>query len=328
VFPSRFIHVGGDEVSKDAWNKCPRCQARMKAESLNDAEELQSYFVRRIARMIEAKGRRMIGWDEILEGGVAPGAAVMSWRGSEGGVAAAQMAHDVVMTPSTYCYFDYTYHTTPTEKVYSYDPVPEEFTEPMAKHILGVQGSMWTHIAVREKAIDYQIYPRLLALAEVAWSAQASREWGDFNARLGPQFQRLQLLGVTYFDPTADSKKLGAWQVSDLSGDAPRQFEWDATPFLNKASEYEVEVRRDEGQKRVYVRSITLLEGDKEMSRYEFPAPLDRDDDVAIGWLTLRQRNAGARYTVRATLQGAKEGAVAGSVWIMEPPAPKSTARR
>jgi hexosaminidase len=326
VFPSRFIHVGGDEVTKDAWNECPRCQARMKAEGLKDAEELQSYFMRRIEKMIEAKGRRMIGWDEILEGGLAPGAAVMSWRGTEGGVAAAQMAHDVVMTPDTYCYLNNT--ATPTEKVYSYDPVSEEFTEPMAKHILGVQGSMWTHIAVTEKAIDYQIYPRLLALAEVAWSAQASREWGDFNARLGPQFRRFQLLGITYFDPTADGKKIGAWQVSDLSGDAPRQFEWDATPFLNKASEYEVEVRRDEGQKRVYVRSITLLEGGKEMSRYEFPGLLDQYNDVAIGWLTLRQRKAGARYTVRATLQGTKEGAVAGSVWIMEPPAPKSTARR
>jgi hexosaminidase len=157
LFPSEFIHVGGDEVPKDAWNKCPRCQARMKAEGLKDAEELQGYFMRRIEKMIEAKGRRMIGWDEILEGGLAPGATVMSWRGTKGGVAAANLGHDVVMTPNTYCYLDYSYQTTPTEKVYAYDPVPKEFSGAMAKHILGVQGSMWTHIAVSEKAIDYQM---------------------------------------------------------------------------------------------------------------------------------------------------------------------------
>ena len=116
----------------------------------------------------------MIGWDEILQGGLAQGATVMSWRGTKGGVAAANLGHDVVMTPNRNCYFDYSYHTTPTERVYSYDPVAKEFSGPVANHILGVQGSMWTHIAVNEKAIDYQMYPRLVALAEVAWSPQQS----------------------------------------------------------------------------------------------------------------------------------------------------------
>ena len=234
LFPSPFIHVGGDEVPKDAWKKCPRCQARIKAEGLKDEEELQSYFMRRMEKAVEAKGRRLIGWDEILEGGLAPGAIVMSWRGTKGGLAAAQLGHDVVMTPNPYTYFDYTYHTTPTEKVYSYDPAATEFTPALAQHILGVQASMWTHIAVTEEAIDYQIYPRLLALAEVAWTPQRLREWSDFSSRATAHFPRLQSLGIKYCDASEPGKKLGAWQASDLTGETPRQFTWEATPFASK----------------------------------------------------------------------------------------------
>ena len=196
----------------------------------------------------------------------------------------------------------------------------------MANHILCVQGSMWTHIAVSEKGIDYQMYPRLIALSEVAWSPQQSREWSDFDARLAHHLRRLQLLGIAYFDSSAVGNRIGAWQASDLSGDAPRQFEWDATPFLNKASEYEVQVRRDDGRMPVYVRSVALLEDGKEISREVFPGPLDKHNDVAIGWLEVGRREPAARYTVRVTLQGTNEGGLAGSVRIMEPPAPGSNA--
>jgi hexosaminidase len=327
VFPSEFIHVGGDEVPKEVWKKCPRCQARIKAEGLKDEEELQSYFIRRIGKVIAAKGRRMIGWDEILEGGLAPGAAVMSWRGTKGGVAAAQMGHDVVMTPNPYCYLDYTYHRTPTEKVYSYDPVGTDLAGPMAEHVLGVQASMWTHIAVTEKAIDYQMYPRLLALAEVAWTPQPSREWSDFDARLAPQLRRLELLDIRYFDPAAVGKKIGAWQASDLAGGTPRVFEWDVTPLLTSASEVEVQVRRDDGQMPVYVRSVTLWSDGKEISRQTFPGALTKNNNVLIGWLAPGTAKAGARYTVRVTLQCMNEGCLTGSVWIMQPPATENTAR-
>jgi hypothetical protein len=198
----------------------------------------------------------------------------------------------------------------------------------VANHILGVQVSMWTHIAVTEQAIDYQMYPRLVALSEVAWSPQQSREWSDFNARLDRHLRRFQLLGIHYFNQAAVGKKIGAWQGSDLSGNSPRLFEWDVTAFLNKASECEVQVRRDDGQKPVYVRSVALLEEGKEISREVFPGPLDERNDVAIGWLDLSKRKPAARYTVRVTLQGAKEGGLAGSVWIMEPPAAGSNSRR
>ena len=131
----------------------------------------------------------------------------MSWRGTKGGVAAAQMGHDVVMTPNPYTYFDYTYQTTPTEKVYSYDPAATEFTPALAQHILGVQASMWTHIAVTEEAIDYQLFPRLLALAEVGWTPQPLRYWSDFNSRVGAHYARLQSLNIKYFDATAQGEK-------------------------------------------------------------------------------------------------------------------------
>lgn len=318
LFPSAFIHVGGDEVPKDSWNRCPRCQARIKEEGLKDAEELQSYFTRRIEKMVRAKGRRMIGWDEILQGGLAEGATVMSWRGTAGGVAAAKLGHDVVMTPNGSCYFDYTYHTTPTEKVYAYDPAPQEMSPEMAAHVLGVEASMWTHIATNEKAIDYQIYPRLAALAEVAWSPQSQRAWPDFHARLGSHLRRLELLGIHYGNEAFPGRKLGAWQASDLSGHAPRVFEWDATALVAGPGEYKVEVRREDGRGPVYVRSVALAEDGREISREVFAGPLTEANDVAVGWLECAKRNPAARYSMRVTLEGTEGGALSGSVWMEE----------
>jgi hexosaminidase len=318
LFPSEFIHVGGDEVPKEAWNESPLCQAFMKTKGMKDADELQSYFMKRIEKVVVAKGRRMIGWDEILEGGLAPGAAVESWRGTKGGLAAAGLGHDVVMAPNTYTYFDYTYDTTPTEKVYSYNPA-EGFNATMARHIIGVEGCMWTHIAVTDRAIDYQIYPRLLALAEVGWSPQQSREWSGFDVRLMSQFPRLRGLGVTYHNPQAVGTKLGAWSESDLMGDTPRVLNWDATSSLGNAGEAEVQVRWGSGKHAIYVRSVALLENGKQTSRVMFPAPLTKGNDVEVGWLSLGTRHPGSRYTLRVTLQGTKEGSSAGSVWIMKP---------
>jgi len=317
LFPSEFIHVGGDEVPKDAWKQCPRCQARIKAEGLKDENELQSYFMRRIQKIIAGRGRRMIGWDEILEGGLAAGASVMSWRGTQGGVAAAELGHDVVMTPNPYTYFDYTYHITPTEKVYSYDPAATEFTPQLSKHILGVQACMWTHIATTEQAIDYQLYPRLLALAEVAWSPQRTRAWSDFQARLGPHYQRLRVWNAKFFDAGAPSRKLGAWQASDLTGDFPRQFEWEAASLLPESGDVEIEVRREDGNKLTYVRSLALVEAGKVISQIAFPGPLDERNDAEVGWLAVGARKAEAHRTFRLTLQGSKDGAVSGSVWVI-----------
>jgi len=195
LFPGQYIHIGGDECFKSNWKKCPYCQKRIKTEKLKDENELQSYFIQRIEKYINAKGKRIIGWDEILEGGLAPNATVMSWRGEEGGIAAAQQNHDVIMTPSKWLYLDYRQDTAKSEPlavkvlvdvptVYSYEPVPAQLKEEEAKYIIGVQANVWTEYMKTGDHVEYMVYPRAIALAEVAWSAKEKRNYNDFVKRL------------------------------------------------------------------------------------------------------------------------------------------------
>ena len=209
LFPSKYIHIGGDECPKDRWKECDKCQARIKAEGLKDEHELQSYFIKRIEKFLNAHGREIIGWDEILEGGLAPGATVMSWRGIKGGIEAAKQNHDVIMTPSSHCYFDQYQGPedseplaiggfVPLEKVYSYEPTPKELNEQEAKHILGAQGNVWTEYIATPDYAEYMVYPRACALAEVGWSPKVKRNYSDFLNRLKPNLARLKILGVNY----------------------------------------------------------------------------------------------------------------------------------
>ncbi|MBC8871620.1 MAG: family 20 glycosylhydrolase [Planctomycetes bacterium] len=198
LFPSEFIHIGGDEAPKHRWKACAKCQARIEDEGLKDEHELQSYFVKRIEKFLNDKGKRLIGWDEILEGGLAPNAAVMSWRGIAGGIAAAQAGHDAVMSPTSHCYFDYPYARISTKRTYSYEPVPEALTSAEAQHILGAQANFWSHIDRTEAGVDKQLFPRLLALAEVVWSPKELRDWENFSHRLEEHCMRLGQLGVRY----------------------------------------------------------------------------------------------------------------------------------
>jgi len=209
LFPSQYIHIGGDEADKTNWKSCPKCQARIRAEGLKDEKELQSYFIKRIEKFIVSKNRKVIGWDEILEGGLAPEATVMSWRGVEGGIAAARKGHDAIMTPSSYCYFDY-YQADPAseplsiggyitlKKVYSFDPTPQELTKEEAKHILGAQGNLWCEFIPTPAQAEYRAFPRAIALSEVVWSAKDTRNWSDFQRRMKDQFKRLQYMNVNY----------------------------------------------------------------------------------------------------------------------------------
>lgn len=202
VFPSKLIHIGGDECPKDHWLKCPACQARMQAESLKTGEELQSYFTRRIGKFLESRGRRLVGWDEILEGGVDRSAVVMAWRAwpnaPGSAVAAAKAGHDVVMAPTTHTYFDYPEATTPLEKVYSFEPVPESLDAGEAKHILGAQAQMWTDHHPTWSEIENLVYPRACALAEVVWTPAVARDFSAFIQRLGLHVRRLAAMGVNY----------------------------------------------------------------------------------------------------------------------------------
>jgi len=209
LFPSEYIHIGGDEVDKSPWKDCPRCQARMKSENLHSEEELQSWFIKRVEKLIVARKRRMIGWDEILEGGLAPTATVMSWRGESGGIAAAKMGHDVVMTPGNPCYFDH-YQAGPEgeplaiggmntlRRVYAYEPVPAELTGAMASRVLGAQANVWTEFITTPEHLEYMILPRMPAMAEVLWSPKTQRDWEGFRQRLKPHLRAFEQRGIRY----------------------------------------------------------------------------------------------------------------------------------
>lgn len=209
LFPAKLFHIGGDECPKANWKRCPRCQSRMKANNLKDEHELQSYFVQRMEKYINGKGKILIGWDEILEGGLAPNAWVMSWRGEAGGIEAAKQRHDVIMTPTTYVYFDYFQGKAkneplaiggylPLSKVYSYNPIPSVLTAEEAKHIKGIQANLWTEYMESPQKAEYMLMPRLAAAAEVAWSPQEGKSWEDFARRMEAQYQRYGLMGINY----------------------------------------------------------------------------------------------------------------------------------
>jgi len=212
LFPSEYIHIGGDECLKDRWEECPKCQARIEEEGLKDEEELQSYFIQRIEKFLLSKNRKIIGWDEIMQGGLAPEATVMSWRGMEGGIQAAQKGHDVIMTPTSHCYFDYYQDDPETQplaiggyltlrQVYSFNPIPEVLNDDEAKHILGGQGNVWTEYMKTPEHVEYMAYPRAVALAEVLWTPREKQDLEDFYQRLSDHFKRFDLLGVNYFYP-------------------------------------------------------------------------------------------------------------------------------
>jgi hexosaminidase len=215
LFPSPFIHIGGDECPKTRWQSCPDCQARIKAEGLADEHELQSYFVKRIDRFLTQHGRRLIGWDEILEGGLAANAAVMAWRNPQGAIAAARAGHDVVMSPVTHCYLDYYQSKSPNqpkaiggylpiETVYAFDPTPTDLADEHTPRILGGQGNIWTEYMPTEQQVNYMTWPRALALSEALWSAKDQKDWKDFTRRLPAQLERLKSLGVNYFEGAAE----------------------------------------------------------------------------------------------------------------------------
>jgi hexosaminidase len=208
LFPSKYIHIGGDECPKDAWKRSAFCQQLIKEKGLKDEHDLQSYFIQRIEKYLNSKGHDIIGWDEILEGGLAPNATVMSWRGEKGGIEAARQKHKVIMTPNSYVYFDHAQNKNedslviggflPLEKVYSYNPLPADLSAEEQKYIIGAQANVWTEYMAYPTKVEYMIFPRMSALSEVLWSPQGQRNWGDFKNRLSTQFGRYDLWKVHY----------------------------------------------------------------------------------------------------------------------------------
>jgi hexosaminidase len=208
LFPSQYIHIGGDECPKEAWKRSAFCQKLIKDKNLKDEHGLQSYFISTIEKYINSKGKKIIGWDEILEGGLAPNATVMSWRGEEGGIAAARQRHDVIMTPDGYCYFNYSQRKNedsltiggflPLEKVYNYEPVPKELNKEEGKFVLGAQGNVWTEYIGNMSILEYMVFPRMSALSEVLWTPKESRNWSEFSSELTGIYKRYKLWGTNY----------------------------------------------------------------------------------------------------------------------------------
>jgi len=226
IFPSEYIHIGGDEAEKANWRNCPFCKKRMKEEGLRDVNDLQSYFIRRIERFVNSKGRKIIGWDEIMEGGVAPNAAVMSWTGVENGMKAAAEGHPVIMTPLPYCYFDHFQESVPGEPsgypgltrlvdVYGYDPLPQNPGTSTAQHIKGVQGNLWTEYVPTAQKADYMYFPRAIALAEVAWTQPESKDYTGFVHRLIGYNDRLDLHQVNYSRHISDLRLSNMQNTAD-----------------------------------------------------------------------------------------------------------------
>jgi hexosaminidase len=243
LFPDApYIHIGGDEVLKDFWKESPFVKELEQKENLRDEHEVQSYFVRRMEKFINSKGKKIIGWDEILEGGVAPNATIMSWRGEKGGIDAAKAKHDVIMTPNTYVYFDYgqgdpAYEPlnigsyVPMSKVYGWNPVPKDLTADEAKYILGGQANIWTEYLATPASVEYMAYPRMLALSEVLWTQPENKNYADFLRRLGAQLPRLDKLNVNYRIPEPSGLEN---RIVDASGKATIELK----PFVDGAKIY------------------------------------------------------------------------------------------
>ncbi len=207
LFPSKYIHIGGDEAPKKQWEESELAQQVIERENLANEEELQSYFITRIEQFLNKNGRQIIGWDEILEGGLAPNATVMSWRGMEGGIKAAQQKHNVIMTPTSHLYFDYYQANSETEplaigyfsplkEVYQFNPIPDELTADETKYVLGAQGNVWTEYIHSGDKVEYMAYPRASALSEVVWTPNSKQNWTDFWHRLQTHFERFEVLNV------------------------------------------------------------------------------------------------------------------------------------
>ncbi len=279
LFPSEFIHIGGDECPKARWEKCPKCQARIKAEGLKDEHELQSWFIKRFDVFLTERGRRLIGWDEILEGGLAPGAAVMSWRGQSGGIAAARAGHDVVMAPNSHTYFDH-YQADPKkepmaiggflplEKVYGYNPIPAKLTAEEGKHILGAQAQIWTEYIPNSKQVEYMAFPRECALAEVVWTPVENKNYQDFHTRLETHMKRLDNLAVNARPLDPPKRVIGYWK----SGQTSEQFktmQWEITASLQKPGDYRISFNYTGGTHRLDIEWIQLRQGDTVLARDE-----------------------------------------------------------
>ncbi len=328
LFPSKFIHIGGDEVDKAPWHKNPKAQEHMKALGLKDEFELQSWFVKQFDTYLASKGRRLIGWDEILEGGLAPGAAVMSWRGIDGGIAAAKAGHDVVMSPTSHAYLDH-YQSKlqseepkaiggylPIEKVYEFEPIPAALSAEQAKHVLGGQGNLWSEFIPHPKHMEYMAYPRLCALAETVWSPKASRNWPDFQTRLLEHLERLRALDVNFRPLKDDPKPAAQWR----EGETTEQYaahEWDVSLSIHGPGDYDVIFAYTWGEDRLDIEWIELLENAHLIQRVDHVGLTGTNNVDNIYRLSLPAVSPSAKYKLRANIRSDGGTKSNGDIYIL-----------
>ncbi len=274
LFPSTFIHVGGDEVRMSFWNKCTDCQRRMQENNIKGTHQLQSYFMQRMEKYLNKHGRRMIGWDEILEGGLAENATVMSWRGEKGGIKAAKMGHDVVMTPQKPLYFDHGQGgrgqpkhwpgVETIEEVYNYNPIPEVLNAEQAKHVLGCQGNIWGAFVHSDEVLDCQAWPRACALAETAWCRRGTKDYAGFQSRLAFHKKRLDLLNVSYFfepPPSAPGKQPALTWSRETTPSEYKAVSWPVTDTLEPGRPYQITFKYRRGAHGLDIRNVSLASG-------------------------------------------------------------------
>lgn len=273
LFPGPYLHIGGDEAPKTHWAACASCQGVIKANGLADEHELQSYFITRMEAFINSQGKQIIGWDEILEGGLAPNATVMSWRGTQGGIEAAKQGHNVIMTPTSHCYFNYYQSDLPEEplaiggylplkKVYGYNPIPHELSPEQAKYILGAQGNVWTEYMPAFEQVQYMVFPRILALSEVVWHGPAKsldREYAGFTRRVGSFFARLDAMGVNYANHLYD---IASIHRVEFSQEQDQLFSKPKISYalINPLDDLDMEYRLGQGDWTPYLGPISIEE--------------------------------------------------------------------
>ncbi len=339
LFPSRSIHIGGDEVDKTSWKKCARCQALMKREGLKNEDELQSWFTLRIAAFLRSKGRRLQGWNEIMHGGKLPqDAIVQQWNQPSAAVEAARAGNDVVVSQTSWTYFDYSYDTTPLRKVYDGEPVPAALTPAEARHILGAQAQLWTEVRVDDASADSFIWPRLIALSEVCWSPREARNWDSFESRLNTaHIARLALRGLgeaatspaqirlLLSDPNNERNlgvRVAEWKPEQMSV-VTKAVDWDISVFVKAPGTYRIKMKYDAGAHGLDTSALSLLEDGAEVARDEHPSFAGGASSGNTYELKVAHIRVGAKYVLRAQLRSDGGTDSRGWVWLQAPDTPQ-----
>ena len=329
LFPGKFIHVGGDEATKTQWEKSPKIQQRIKDLGLKDEHEMQSWFIKQMDEFLTSHGRRLIGWDEILEGGLAPNATVMSWRGEKGGITAAKAEHDVVMAPTTYTYFDY-YQSRdkgeplaiggflPLGKVYGYDPISKQLSAEQAKYILGVQGQLWNEYLPTTEKLEYMAFPRLTALAEVGWTDPENKEYDEFLERLKVHMERFDVLDVNYHKVKPEPTRIGQWKSGEI-GESYNVVEFDITKHITKRGQYDIMFRYTGGAHRLDIEWVKVLGDGKVIAEDEHFGTTGARNEGNTYSVKVDKVKKGSTFVLRANVRADAGNNSNGIIYINEP---------